>query len=31
VALVVVGDGMRWNGFHNLTSELGALFVGVVE
>jgi hypothetical protein len=22
---------MRWSRFHNLTRELGALFVGVVE
>ena len=26
-----VGDGMSWTWFHNLKSELGALFVGVVE
>jgi hypothetical protein len=31
VAIGAVGDGMRWSRFHNLTRELGALFVGVVE
>jgi hypothetical protein len=31
VVIGVVGDEMRWSGFHNLTSELGALFVGVVQ
>ena len=31
VAIGAVRDEMRWSGFHKLTSELGALFVGVVE
>ena len=31
VAIAAVGDGMRWCGFHNLASELGGLFAGVVE
>ena len=31
MAIGAVGDGMRWSGLHNLMSELGALFVGVVE
>ena len=31
MAICAVGDGMRWSGFYNLTTELGALFVGVVE
>lgn len=27
----VLGYGMRWSRFYNLISELGALFVGIVE
>ena len=31
VVIGVVGDGIRWSGSHNLISELGSLFVRVVE
>lgn len=30
-AIGALGDRKRWSEFHNLTSKLGALFVGVVE